>query len=61
MKLLFDIHRFIPSILSLHNGRKLSRLKAFVLTVGKKLQLKTSRLNAPILLYMMNTMKVVLP
>ena len=46
LNLLFDIHKFIPSLLSLHNGRKPSRLKAFVFTVEKKLQLKTSQMNA---------------
>ena len=52
--LLLDIHKSIPSVLSLHFERKPSILRAFVFPVRKKLQLKTSQLNAPIPLYMMS-------
>ena len=43
--------------MSFHYGRKPSTLRALVFTVGKKLQLKTSQLNARISLYMMNIIK----
>ena len=59
-KILFDVHRFISSLLSLHSGRKPSTLRAFIFTVVKKLQLKTSQSNAPIPLYM-NIIKMVSP
>ena len=45
--LLLGIHKFFPSLLSLHYERKPRTWKAFVFTVGK-LQLKTSQLNTPI-------------
>ena len=37
----------MPLLLSLHDGKKLSILEAFVFTVGKKLQQMTLKLNAP--------------
>ena len=58
---MFDIHKFILSLLSLLYGSKLSILGVFVFTGGKKLQLKTSQMNAPIPLYTMNIMKIVSP
>ena len=59
--LLLGIHKFILSFLFLHYGRNRSTLRAFDFTVGKKLQQKTSQLNAPIPLFMINIMKMVSP
>ena len=45
---MFDNHKFITLLVSFHYGRKLSTLRAFVFTVGKKLHLNPFQLNEPI-------------
>ena len=58
---LFYIRKFILSLLYIHCERKPSTLRAYVFTVEKKLQQKISQLNALILLYMINILKMVSP